>query len=416
MKQIIRVKGTEDILPQDSFLWQFLSEEVRDVMHKYNYREIIVPVFEHTELFARGIGSSTDIVSKEMYTMTDMGGRQITLRPEGTASVVRSYIENSLGSQSPVNKLYYFGPMFRQEKPQKGRNRQFHQFGIEIIGTDSPMADVEGIALNMSILSRLGLNDCKLMINSIGDEECRPRFRKELKSYLNSRLENLCTDCQTRYENNPMRVFDCKKRTCQSQLTGAPVMLDFLNEESKKHFNSVQEGLRSLDIEYSLNKRLVRGLDYYTKTVYEITSDSIGAQDSLSGGGRYDLLVEELGGKPTPAFGFAAGIERIVIAMKKVDNFEAPVTKPDCFIAVQNSKLLTNALVLAEKFRRECISVDIDFAGRSLKAQMREANRLGVKAVVIIGENEVEKGIYTYKDMKSGEQKEYSLDEIPAVR
>ncbi|MBD3168087.1 MAG: histidine--tRNA ligase [candidate division Zixibacteria bacterium] len=415
MKALQRIKGTDDILPPESRLWRYLYDVVHQTMSQYGYNEIIVPMFEYTELFARGIGEATDIVSKEMYTFKDMGGRSITLRPEGTASVVRAFTENSLGSKSPLSKLYYIGPMFRQEKPQKGRKRQFYQFGLEVLGTDSPFADVEGIVLNVRILQKLGINDTQLMINSIGDPESRSVYKESLKEYIKSRLDNICDDCRKRYENNPLRVLDCKRQECRKEMQNAPSILEHLNKDSKKHFESVKAGLDAIGIEYKINERLVRGLDYYTRTVYEIVSSSLGAQDSISGGGRYDLLVEELGGKPTPAFGFAAGIERIILAMDGNKRDEIMDSGIDCFIAVLDTKILTKAFELAENFRKAGLSVEIELLGRSLKAQMREANRSGAKTVVMLGEDEINRNVYGLKNMATGDQKEYPLESIPDI-
>jgi histidyl-tRNA synthetase len=415
METIRRIKGTEDILPDESYRWNFLFDTVREVMRLYNYKEVITPIFENTDLFARGIGGDTDIVSKEMYTFNDKGGRSLTLRPEGTASVVRAYIEHSLAGKSPVSRLFYTGPMFRQEKPQKGRKRQFNQFGIEIIGTDSPFADVEGILLNLEILRRLKVGECELMINSIGDPRCRKEYYRDLRSYLRARIDGFCRDCQSRIDKNPLRVFDCKNPDCQERLDGAPVVLDYLDEYNRNHFNEIRSALDALQIGYKVNSRLVRGLDYYTKTVYEIVSPSVGAQDALSGGGRYDLLVEELGGKPTPAFGFAAGIERILLAMDKNAEIEISEKRLDCFIAVPDTFVLTNAVAFAEKLRKAGLSAEIDLLGRSLKAQMREANRLNAKRVIIFGGDEFARGIYSIKDMTTGVQQELSLDTIPDI-
>ncbi len=413
MEPIKRIKGTDDILPPESATWQYVADTIRRVMSLYNYREIITPIFEYTELFARSIGASTDIVSKEMYTFLDMGERSLTLRPEGTASVVRAYVEHSLSVKFPIAKLYYIGPMFRQEKPQKGRKRQFNQFGIEILGTDSPYADVEGIILNLRVLKELGITDTHLMINSIGDPNCRQGYRRALKEYLQPRLEKLCSDCQLRYHNNPLRVFDCKKQSCQAQLEDAPVMSDYLCDDCRKHFDKVLHILDKLDIEFSINERLVRGLDYYTKTVYEITSTALGSQNSLSGGGRYDILVEELGGKPTPAFGFAAGIERIIMAMEQSEGYETPKPQLDYFIALTNDEILTTAMEFAERLRDKGNSVNIDFRGKSLKSQMKQADKLGAKRVVIIGDDEFSKGVYLLRDMETGEQTEIPLSIIP---
>ncbi|PJA29764.1 MAG: histidine--tRNA ligase [candidate division Zixibacteria bacterium CG_4_9_14_3_um_filter_46_8] len=404
MEPIRRIKGTDDILPPESLLWQKLTSIIRKVMSLYNYQEIIMPVFEYSELFARGIGTSTDIVSKEMYTLVDKGGRNVTLRPEGTASVVRAYIEHSLGSKSPVVKLYYIGPMFRQERPQKGRRRQFNQFGIEILGAPSPLADVEGISLNLRILSEIGIHNSKLMINSIGDSNCRGKYRSDLTGYLEKRFDRLCGDCQERYRVNALRVFDCKNESCQIELRDAPLMLDYLCEGCREHFDLVKKGLEKHQIDYSINSRLVRGLDYYTRTVFEIVSSEIGSQDSLSGGGRYDLLVEELGGKSTPAFGFAAGMERMLLAWEQNSVISSSLIKLDCFLAAPKGIHLTQAAIIAEKIRDEGISVEVDLLGRSLKSELKEANRLNARLVIILGEDEASRGVCLVRDMVSSVQ------------
>ncbi len=413
MESIKRIKGTDDILPPEIYLWQFMETKIREIMQRYNYQEMRIPIFEHTELFARSIGEATDIVSKEMYTFNDLGGRSLTLRPEGTAGVVRAYIEHSLGAKEPVVKCYYICPIFRQEKPQKGRRRQFNQFGIEVLGTDSAYADVEGILLNLGILKGLGIDDCQLRINSIGDPDCRVRYRVALKEYLKPRLDELCEDCRIRFEKNPLRILDCKRESCQAELKEAPVVLDHLGEESKEHFEQVRSGLDKLNTDYSIDKRLVRGLDYYTRTVFEIISQSLGAQDSLSGGGRYDLLVEQLGGKPTPAFGFAAGMERLILVMQESERLEMPVRSIDCFIAAPKGENLDEALILAEKVRDRNLSAEIDLLSRSLKAELKTANKLNANFVVILGDNELKRGVGSVRDMKSSEQWEEPLDKLP---
>ncbi len=403
-KKYQALHGTRDILPPESSLWQYIEAKVREVMRIYNYREIRFPIFEHTELFQRGIGESTDIVTKEMYTFKDLGGRSLTLRPEGTAPVVRAYIQHSLAKKAPVNKLYYLGPMFRQERPQKGRMRQFHQFAAELLGTLDPAADVEMIDLNLEVYRRLGLKNLKLYLNSVGCPKCRPQHRQKLLAFAKDKLPELCSDCNLRYTRNPLRMFDCKVETCQIILKEAPVMLDSLCHECREHFERVKQNLEYLEIDFELDDHMVRGLDYYTKTAFEIRSEELGAQDSLSGGGRYDLLVSDLGGEETPAIGFAAGTDRLIVAIESQKISYPSDEKIDIFIAPVGEEAKKTAMKLLFSLRRKGHSCEIDYLDRSLKAQMREANRLGAKKVIIVGERELEEGVYEVKDMQTGEQ------------
>jgi len=403
-KKYQALHGTRDILPPESSLWQYIEDKVREVMRIYNYWEIRIPIFEHTELFQRGIGESTDIVTKEMYTFKDMGGRSLTLRPEGTAPVVRAYIQHSLGKRSPISKLYYFGPMFRQERPQKGRMRQFHQFAAELLGTLDPAADAEMIDLNLEVYRRLGLKDLKLYLNSVGCPKCRPAHRRELLNFAKRKLPELCPDCNLRYTRNPLRMFDCKVEKCQEILKGAPVMLQSLCDECREHFERVEQNLRDLNIPFEIDDHMVRGLDYYTKTAFEIKTEELGAQDSLSGGGRYDLLTSELGGEETPAIGFAAGVERLVVTIES-QKIPYPANENiDVFIAPVGEEAKKIGMKLLLDLRREGRSCEMDYLDRSLKAQMREAHRLGAKKVIIVGERELEEGVYEVKDMQTGEQ------------
>jgi histidyl-tRNA synthetase len=407
--------GTHDLLPEDSFKWQYLEEKVRKIISFYNYKEIRTPIFEETDLFARSIGEDTDIVQKEMYTFLDQGKRSLTLRPEGTAGVVRAYLEHSLGEKFPLVKLFYFGPMFRQERPQKGRLREFNQFGVEAIGSLEPSLDAELIELAARTCSDLGITDFKLHLNSIGCPKCRPIHRDKFLGFMKGRVGELCEDCKTRYLRNPLRMFDCKKEECIDKLKDAPVMVDLLCEECKKHYESVKELLNELKIDYFEDKRLVRGLDYYTKTAFELKSKLLGTQDTLCGGGRYDLLVEELGGKSTPAIGFAAGIERYILALKMEKKLDLEEKSLDLFVAALGDEARAFAMKLMKDLRAKNLMCETDYLSRSLKAQMREADRQKAKKVLIIGEDEIKKGRAILKDMESGEQEEIELEKIGAA-
>jgi len=407
--------GTHDLLPEDSFQWQHFEEKIRKTISLYNYKEIRTPIFEETDLFARSIGQDTDIVQKEMYTFLDQGKRSLTLRPEGTAGVVRAYLEHSLGEKSPLVKLFYFGPMFRQERPQKGRLRQFYQFGVEAIGSLEPSLDAEVIDLSVKICHALGITDFKLHLNSIGCPACRPIHRDKFLNYMKDKVDELCEDCKTRFLRNPLRMFDCKKEECIKQLKGAPVMIDFLCEECKNHYNLVKQYLDELKIDFFEDKTLVRGLDYYTKTAFELKSKLLGTQDTLCGGGRYDLLVEELGGKNTPAIGFAAGIERFLLVLKMAKKLDSEEKNLDLFIATLGDQAKVLAMKLLKDLRGKNIICETDYLNRSLKAQMKEANRQKAKKVLIIGEDEIKKGRAILKDMESGEQKEIELEEIKGM-
>jgi histidyl-tRNA synthetase len=404
--------GTHDLLPEDSSKWQYVEQKIRKVLSLYNYKEIKTPIFEETDLFARSIGQDTDIVQKEMYTFLDQGKRSLTLRPEGTAGVVRAYLEHSLGEKSPLVKLFYFGPMFRQERPQKGRLREFHQFGVEAIGSLEPSLDAEVIDLSVKICFDLGITDFKLHLNSIGCPVCRPLHRDKFLDYMKNKVDELCEDCKIRFLRNPLRMFDCKKEECAEQLKDAPVMIDFLCEECKNHYHLVKQYLNELKIDYFEDKRLVRGLDYYTKTAFELKSELLGTQDTLCGGGRYDLLAQELGGKNTPAIGFAAGLERFLLVLKMEKKLNSEEENLDLFIATLGDQAKIVAMKLIKYLRGKNIICDMDYLNRSLKAQMKEANRQKAKKVLIMGEDEIKKGKAILKDMETGEQKEIELEKI----
>lgn len=397
-------RGTSDILPANSRNWQYLEQEIRDICHRFNYKEIRTPIFEHTELFLRGIGNTTDIVSKEMYTFEDRGGRSLTLRPENTAAVVRSYLENKLYADNYLNKLFYIGPMFRYDRPQAGRYRQFHQFGVEAIGTANPLVDAEIIMLAVQFLSSLGLQELQVVLNSVGCPKCRPVYKQKLQEFFKDKLGELCKDCAGRYEQNPMRILDCKVEKCQELSVGVPLITDCLCEECAEHFSHVKDYLTAAGIEYTLDPGLVRGLDYYTKTAFEIKYLPLGAQSAVCGGGRYDGLVEECGGNPTPGIGFAMGIERILLALQKQDLLASQEDNIDVYVVATDHISAAKALRLAYKLRENGISCDIDFAGRSIKAQMKSANKLNAQHVVIIAEQEIQDNTYSYKNMLTGEQ------------
>jgi histidyl-tRNA synthetase len=403
------IYGTRDLLPDQAARWQKLEEKVRRIMQLYNYREIRTPIFEATELFARSIGQDTDIVKKEMYTFTDQGKRSLTLRPEATASVVRAYLEHNLGKLSPLIKLYYIGPMFRQERPQKGRLRQFHQFGAEAIGSLDPLVDIEMIQLSVKILKDLGLDDFNLHLNSIGCQKCRPAHRDIFLDFVKKRSGELCSDCQIRLNRNPLRMLDCKSEECIEILKDAPMMKDYLCKECQDHFNQVKRFLDELKIEYIEDGRLVRGLDYYTKTVYELKSSLLGAQDTLCGGGRYDLLIEELGGEGTPAIGFSAGIERILLVLESKKKVVSGDKRIDYFIVPLGKRAKEIAFKVLEHLRSESKRCEMDYLSRSLKSQMKEANRQGTKYVLIIGENEIKKCKAIQRNMDTGKEEEYNI-------
>jgi len=407
------IKGTRDLLPEESYQWQYVEARIRDTLGRYRFQEIRTPMFEETELFARGIGEATDIVTKEMYTFVDRGQKSLTLKPEMTAPVIRAYIENNLGEKAPLTKLYYFSPAFRQENPQAGRFRQFHQFGAELIGSPNPEADVETILLAMDIYEELGLRGVELRLNSVGDATCRPVYREKLRAFLKPRLDHLCRDCQVRYERNPLRILDCKNQRCRHLTEDVPGMVDSLCEECAKHFRAVQAQLTDLGVSYRLDKRLVRGLDYYTRTAYEIISRELGSQDALAGGGRYDLLTEALGGKPTPAVGFAAGLERLLTVMNKQGLWVGEPPRLDLFVTALGDAPRQEALRLCRQLRRAGFVCEMDFLRRSLKAQMREANRQKAKWVLVLGEEEMARRVVQVKEMQTGKQQEVAWGELP---
>jgi len=414
-----RIKGTKDILPDEIYQWQFVENIIRDHLEQSNYKEIRTPVFEVTELFARGIGEDTDVVSKEMYTFTDKSGTSITLRPELTAPVLRAYIQNNLQHINPVTKLYYIGPLFRQERPQKGRLRQFNQFGFEIIGSEYPEADAEVIQTIYAIYQDLGINDLKIRINSIGSRESRRGYLKILRDALKPHIDKFCGTCQQRFEKNILRLFDCKVDSCQSLLDQhAPLILEHLTQEDEQHFEEVKALLSAAYVPIEIDPKLVRGLDYYTRTTFEITSSLLGSQDAVCGGGRYDHLAEDLDGNPTPAVGVASGMERLLMILNELQAIPAKKSKL-IYTAIIGDNARQPAFHLVSQLRSRGHQVEMDFLRRSLKAQMRDAGKKQAAWVIIIGENEIQNGKILIKNMETGNQQELplpeSIDQIDAL-
>jgi histidyl-tRNA synthetase len=408
-------RGTQDILPSESSKWQYVEQIARELCRRYNYKEIRTPIFEHTELFLRSVGDTTDIVQKEMYTFTDRGGRSITLRPEGTAAVVRSFVENKMyGDPNQPVKLYYLGPMFRYERPQSGRFRQFVQFGVEAIGSNDPAIDAEVIALAMDLYRSLGLKKIKLVINSLGDISSRKAHREALIAHFKGRIHEFCEDCQVRLENNPLRILDCKKDREHELMKTAPSILDYLNEESRAYFEQVKSYLNKLGIPFEVDPRLVRGLDYYNHTAFEIMSEAegFGAITTLCGGGRYNGLVQEIGGPETPGVGFALSIERLLAALA-AEGIALPIEEGiDCYVVALGEEAKKEAVPLVYALRSEGISVEKDYQDRKVKAQFKAADRLQAKYVIIVGEDELARSVANVKNMQTGEQVEVALSEL----
>ncbi len=404
-------KGTKDVLPQDSYKWQYVEGVAREVAKLFSLKEIRTPVFEYTELFQRGVGDTTDVVTKEMYTFKDKGDRSITLKPEGTAGVARSFIENGMHSGVLPAKMYYIIPAFRYERPQAGRLREFHQFGVEIYGAASAQTDAETILIAETLLKKLGLQ-VKLCINSIGCPTCRANYNKALKDFFAPHLDSLCGDCKTRFEKNPLRLLDCKEEACKKVNANAPTILDYLCEDCKTHFDEVRACLDLAGVEYEVNPRIVRGLDYYTRTVFEFISTSIGAQGTVCGGGRYDVLIEQLGGKPTPAVGFAAGLERLLMVMEQSGVQIPEPEKPTVYLAGMDNACRKKAFELATILRNHGVIAEIDHMERSLKAQFKYADKLGAKFVAVIGGNELEQGVVMLKNMATGESESVAFNDL----
>lgn len=405
-------RGTKDILPDTVGQWLYVEDKVREICGRYGYKEIRTPIFEHTELFLRGIGETTDVVEKEMYTFTDRGNRSITLRPENTAAAVRAYLQNKLYADAALTKLFYIGSMFRYDRPQAGRYREFHQFGVEALGGDNPAIDAEIIMLAVNFLKSLGLQELELSLNSVGCPKCRPIYRQRLQEFFRDKLEGLCDDCRSRYDRNPMRILDCKNEGCRKLSVGAPEITDCLCDECREHFAKVKGYLTAAGIAFKLDPRLVRGLDYYTKTAFEVQYAPLGAQSAVAGGGRYDGLIEEIGGNPTPAVGFAVGIERVLLALEKQGLLPEAESADDVFVVALGAEAQMTAFKLLADFRNAGLSAAMDFAGRSMKAQMKQANKANARFVAILGEDEVKESVVMLKDMQTSEQQKIAIEEI----
>ena len=405
------IKGTYDILPNDADSWQRVETCVREFITRAGYSEIRTPAFEKTELFTRSVGEDSDVVSKEMYSWTDQGGTDITLKPEYTASVIRSYIQHNLGAKSPLTKLYYLDNLFRRERPQKGRYRQFRQYGIEAIGSPHPEQDAEVITIAYELLVELGIKDITLKLNSIGSSECRNEYRQALKDFLQPHLDKLSETSRKRFDSNPMRILDTKIDFEIALLQDAPTITSFLTPDDANHFDEVQIYLEALDVPFTLDTALVRGLDYYTRTTFEIISGNLGAQDALCGGGRYDKLVETLGGKPTPAVGFAAGLERILIAMNEVD-IDQKIQADKIYLIGLGDAVRPTMLKILGEARKAGLNMEFDSLRRSVKSQMREANKIGASLAIILGDKELKDKSVQIKDLKNGQQESISIDSI----
>ena len=411
MQNFRTIKGTHDLLPDELIIWREVEDFIHTIMQQNGYGEIRTPAFENTELFIRGIGTDTDIVTKEMYSWTDQGGNTLTLKPELTAPVARAYLQHQLGNQNPLHRLYYIDALFRRERPQKGRQRQFHQFGAEAIGSPNPEQDAEIIALAYNIYKKFNIQDISVRLNSIGNAEIRPLYLVNLRSSVKKIETELCSTCQTRIEKNALRLFDCKNPHCQELLDEhAPFIFDSISDDDQNHFEMVTRILKEMEIPYFHDKKLVRGLDYYSHTTFEISSSSLGAQDALCGGGRYNGLIEQLGGKPTPAVGFAAGVERLILALDKQNNTGIP---PDIYLIHLGDEATVTASKIANDLRLNCGKIVVmETMRRSLKAQMREAGRCGANTTIILGEKELAENNIIVKDMSTGNQNEVPISEI----
>ncbi len=405
-------KGTKDTLPAQVYKWHYVERAFADICAKYGFKEIRTPIFEHTELFARGVGDTTDIVQKEMYTFQDYAKRSITLKPEGTSPVARAFVEHKAYADVQPAKYYYNTPCFRYEKPQAGRQRQFHQFGVEVFGTGNMIADAEVICLAHDFLEELGIKNVELRINSVGCPECRQAHRNALRDFLRPKYDELCDTCKDRYERNPLRILDCKSKVCQELVQGAPLMIDYLCDDCKTAFEDVQKNLSAMGLEFIVDPGIVRGLDYYTKTAFEFVTTSIGAQGTVCGGGRYDHLMEELGGPPIPGVGFGLGIERLLLTLE-ASGVQIPEPEPvEVFIAVMGDEAKAFGLKLLRQLRRAGVCAEMDALARNIKGQFKYANRIQAKKTVVIGENELAENKVAIKDMATSEQKEVAIDEI----
>lgn len=410
--QIQSPKGTRDILPSEVQTWQWVEGVARSVFGTYGYQEIRTPIFESTDLFVRGVGDTTDIVEKEMYTFSDRANRSVSLRPEGTASVVRAMLQNRLMDGASVLKFYYIGQMFRYDRPQAGRYREFWQVGIEAFGADSPAIDAEIIAAGHQFFSTLGIKDLTLHLNSIGDPVCRPKYVEDLTAYAKEHLDELCGKCYARHERNPMRILDCKESGCRAVVANAPLLSNYLCDACRENFDMVKSYLDGLEIDYHEDPYVVRGLDYYSRTAFEFTAGGLGAQNAIGGGGRYDYLAEEIGGTPTPGIGFALGMDRIIIALD-AQNVTVPTSAPvDVYLSVLGDAAMPVALRLAQELRESGVKTDLEFKGRGLRAQMRTANKLNARYVVMIGEDEISNKAATMRDMGSGDQQSVAFQQL----
>ncbi len=407
--QIKGIRGFKDILPGEVEKWQYVEGEARRVFGLFGFSEFRIPLLERTELFSRSIGEATDIVGKEMYTFLDRDGDSITLRPEATASIMRAYLEHGLNLKDPVGKYYFIGPMFRHERPQKGRYRQFHQIDAEILGVQDAQADAEILVMLMRYLEGLGIGKLSLQINSLGCPACRLPYKSEIQKFLQSKRESLCDDCQRRLETNPLRIFDCKKEECQAALTKAPVVLDYLCPDCRNHFERVKALLDDFRLSYSINPRMVRGLDYYTRTAFEVVTGELGAQNAVCGGGRYDGLAEEIGGPPIPAIGFAIGVERLVLLLTEKKSFSR---HPEVFLATLGKKAQRRGFSLAQELRNNGFWAEFDYEGKSLKSQMRKADKMKSPYVIILGEEELQKNRVILRNMATKGQEEVPLEGI----
>ena len=406
-------RGTKDITPKDVYKWHYIEKKFREICALYGYEEIRTPIFEHTEVFARSVGDTTDVVQKEMHSFTDRGDRQLSLKPEGTAGVIRSFIENKMYADTQPTKLYYITPCFRYERPQAGRQRQFHQFGIEVLGSDGPSVDAEVISLAVQFFNEMGLNNLSVNINSVGCPTCREEYNRKLKEYLDQKVDVLCETCLERKDKNPMRVIDCKNPHCKENLQDIPFMIDHLCEDCKDHFDKLQTYLKEMDINYVVDKTIVRGLDYYKKTAFEIISNDIGSQSTVCGGGRYDGLVEMLGGpKGISGIGFALGAERLLLTLEN-NNIEIENPKStDIYIATIGDAAKTKSFKLIKDLRTNHISADNDHLDKSLKAQFKYSDKLNAKYTVVIGDDELANDTATLKNMKTSEQTTIKLSEL----
>ena len=405
-------KGTKDMLPDQAYKWHYIEEAFADICRRYGFQEIRTPVFEHTELFQRGVGDTTDIVQKEMYTFQDYGKRSITLKPEGTSPVFRAFAEHKLYAGVQPNKFYYNIPCFRYEKPQSGRLREFHQFGIETFGTMDMMADAECISLGYDFLKEMGITDIELRINSVGCPECRKKHREALREFLKPKYDELCDTCKDRFDRNPMRIIDCKSPICQELVAGAPMMIDYLCDDCKDAFEQLKANLDAMGIEYVVDPGIVRGLDYYTKTAFEFVTTKIGAQGTVCGGGRYDKLVEEVGGPSTPGVGFGLGKERLLLTMEACGVEIPEPAGADVFIAVMGDEAKAAGLKLMRELRQQGIAVQMDIMGRNIKNQFKYANRINAKKTVVIGQDELEKNSFAIKDMATSQQVNVPMESI----